>query len=759
MADIKVVIQLQDTTEDEISSLGSSAEVSNASIQNTNGTFNKLSTKGAGANLKSWAKTTIKNGKEVGYLSLADGYVGGANTKLISQYGYNGYVFGVVPASCQFTVTLEVVGSNIDSIVIYGDKLANQYPTKAYKDGDTNNIIYSDDAVWAIKFSEPANSHTITFLEWNRPEYNACITYVGELKNKLVLDKSWIKSIESLSQATGQPQEVYYGAVYNRGDVNIVDVDNEMHDYILDGIIDNSNINVDILCNGNKIQEHIIQDSEHLGKNNIKLSMTDNLLILQNLYYSGYKYDGEPKTLLDIFNDAVESLSDKIKNKFILDKDISIQMSKIKYQTPFVPYMSYLDFFNKVCQLTQSNMFQGFNGNIVFKSARPVSTSSQKDIIVIPSKNIKANSIEKDMIVKNKINRVEQRNSIFIREVNASIQSQSERFSTIEEYVTEKKAIYSASEEIMGRYMQGGRIETIVKTGSFEIKKNPSIEKIVSATIEIERVVTDRSTPNMNYVSEELYSDYYTIAEQEEVWKNYEKPFYLHYMFGRNFEYGTQDFNDVTLTYTDMNDNTEKTLSLSYGNSVSIKELEDRYVIDYSVLVFTGKYFLNSVAGVYGDLQYETKTLSRFNIVVNGVKNNISFLDTVEKFGDASSENYISLSDNELNQKGVLYDTFVLSDYIAENILNDYKDGVTTASITLFCSDLFNTNGDIVKSWNNGEIIQVGDIIRVDKDNEGNSLWAYGNGQPMYWKVTGRNFRKVGVPMIDLELQEVRVVG
>ena len=49
--------------------------------------------------------------------------------------------------------------------------------------------------------------------------------------------------------------------------------------------------------------------------------------------------------------------------------------------------------------------------------------------------------------------------------------------------------------------------------------------------------------------------------------------------------------------------------------------------------------------------------------------------------------------------------------------------------------------------------------FQADKDNNGNSLWSYKNGSPMFWRVTGRNFRKVGVPMIDLELQEVRVVG
>lgn len=253
MADIKVVIQLQDTTEvDKITGLGSSAEVNNASIQKTNGSFGSLSTKNNGTNMKSWAKQTYKNGEYVGSLSLADGYVGGADTQLIEQYGYNGYVFGAVPESKQLTVTLEVRGENVDSIIVYGDKNANQFPTKAYRDGDTTDIIYSDNATWAIKFDSVASSHTITFLEWNRADYNACITYVAELKNELTLDKSWIKSVESLSQSTGQPKEIYYGVTPSSGSIEIIDRNSEIKDYLQDGILDITNTPIDIYCNNDE---------------------------------------------------------------------------------------------------------------------------------------------------------------------------------------------------------------------------------------------------------------------------------------------------------------------------------------------------------------------------------------------------------------------------------------------------------------------------------------------------------------------------
>ena len=50
-----------------------------------------------------------------------------------------------------------------------------------------------------------------------------------------------------------------------------------------------------------------------------------------------------------------------------------------------------------------------------------------------------------------------------------------------------------------------------------------------------------------------------------------------------------------------------------------------------------------------------------------------------------------------------------------------------------------------------GDIVKVNDIVYFDND-------TYSNGLQRYWVVRGRRFRKVGVPLIDLELQEVKVI-
>lgn len=746
MADIKVVIQLQDTIEDEINSLESPTDVNNASVQKTGEQFNKLSTKSDGANLKSWA---------TGSLSLADGYVGGANTQLIEQYGYNGYVFGAVPESKQLTVTLEVIGKYIDSIIVYGDKSANQFPTKAYRDGNTNDIIYSDDPVWAIKFDQQSTSHTITFLEWNRADYNACITYVAELKNELTLDKSWIKSVESLSQSTGQPKEIFYGVVPNSGSIEMLDVNGELYDYINDGIIEKSNEKIKIRANNNMVQEHISTDSDYSNKI-LSISVSDFLSHFDKIYYKGFSYVGQSASLYDIIIDAKNSLPDIYSTRFVFDDWFVTKATQIVYSTPFVSYMTYKDFFDNVCQITQTQLIQDDDGNFVFTDATHT-FDNINDVIVIPSKNIKANSSSKDVLLKNKVKRVEYRNSVFVRDTDKSIESLTiDSTPNKNRVVTNKQSDYNYYNNAVGvRYMQGARIENVIYNGSFNISKSVSIEKLNRASISIDSgSKINNSTASIKTISPSLY-DLTDVDTQEAIWRDFDRAFFSNYIFwgGDNQPSITTPLEDISLTYTDISDSNTKTLSLKHSNSVQIVENEDSYTINYSVNVFTAKYYLESVGGEYSNENCEISYVERFTISVKGVSSNLQFTTEIEKAGDLDSVDYISLSDNELNQKE-------LGEYesIANNILEEYANGLTTSKITVCCTDLYNINGKRVKDWSVGEVIKVGDILRVDKDNEGNSMWEYPNGEPMYWRVTGRNFRKTGVPMIDLELQEVRLV-
>ena len=104
-------------------------------------------------------------------------------------------------------------------------------------------------------------------------------------------------------------------------------------------------------------------------------------------------------------------------------------------------------------------------------------------------------------------------------------------------------------------------------------------------------------------------------------------------------------------------------------------------------------------------------------------------------------ENTYSISGNELLQKDTKYDGHPISNVFANNILDDYKNGVSVQNISIVCVDYFNPNGEIAKDFSSGDILNPGDIVSLSSDDT------------TFWCVTGRNFRKLGVPIIDAELQ------
>lgn len=93
---------------------------------------------------------------------------------------------------------------------------------------------------------------------------------------------------------------------------------------------------------------------------------------------------------------------------------------------------------------------------------------------------------------------------------------------------------------------------------------------------------------------------------------------------------------------------------------------------------------------------------------------------------------------------------------IRRNILTDSTIGIVSANQKeLACLDVYDINGNRVYDFSKGDIIKVGDVVRIDRDNDGNSISYKQNGEPRYWRVVGRQVSKVGVPKIALSLREI----
>ena len=154
---------------------------------------------------------------------------------------------------------------------------------------------------------------------------------------------------------------------------------------------------------------------------------------------------------------------------------------------------------------------------------------------------------------------------------------------------------------------------------------------------------------------------------------------------------------------------------------------------------------------------YEYYIPQQLEITFNGDRKVISFEDSILSVGK-DSQSGINITGNELLQSSTILETtkpIILAEAVANNIISDYKNGVSTCRVTVTCGDYADEYGVVRKHWAKGEIFQVGDIVRLDRDNNGTPAMTYKNGKTMLWKVTGRTFRHAGVPLIDLELQEI----
>lgn len=723
MADIQVRIKLNAGVDgDQINSVAFNKETNNVSKA-----VGSKTTKNDGQNLISWG--------EDGLISLADGYVGGANSTLSSQGGYNGFVFGVVPDNKMYSVEITLEGSNIDSVTFYGDRNANQFPTRAILNGE---YIYSDDAEWTIVFPNSADTQTITFDMWNRANYNACFTHIVEFTNELVLDKKWIKSVESLSQSTGQPKDIYYGVTPSSGSVEIIDINGELYDYINDGIMPN-NPSLDIVVNDNRIMKHIQNNSDYLFTNmggKLSLELTDianSLSLKENIdlplrnasngllvFQYVLRKMGYTSTQINSITEQKIIITDYVGEEY-QEKEITIYefLRFVSIPYPYLESSNYLEVFNKFCKLLQVNMIASNTDGDIFMpkviTSRPRMLSNEIPIY-IPLKN-QFSGLNYSLFPKNVIKSV----NVIYRDMNYELQQINNKRISLYDY-----------------NIKDNTITTIPLLSNAE--KNPEI------TILYEDLRDYNSHINSSAYDGYLFS---IIKYNLPNVVRYENP---KFRLTANGSLTAVDILNNVSNGTDSRVISENDIMVYNGGE------SDNYVIQnwtngaYIHQEYANK-FVNCAIRNNGDsldvfVCFITKRLkkatnqnemivSSFNFLLD--MRNLSYTDVTR-----NQNSDLDISSNELIQDGTEYGVIKIYDLLEESIKRDYKNGISIGNITISCNDYYDINGNAIKDFSKGEIISVGDVVKIEGNNK-------------LWRVTGRNFRKAGVPMIDLELQEVIV--
>lgn len=526
----------------------------------------------------------------------------------------------------------------------------------------------------------------------------------------LVIDKNnGLKSVESLSQSTGQPKEIFYGVVPSTSSLQIVDINGDIAKMVESGEIPNSNVKVDVVVNGKQVQSHISTNSEYNINTKIFstemsdiLSKWENIVVLNNKGYSEYLYKILQKILM-VADYSVEEIDEMCDTQIVYGNNNLIGSVK-DYLNTILVRNNYNDTLNlkqaveNVCTIAQLNVFQRDDGKIKFVSSRPRIVGNEP-ILSIPKKQ-QLSTPQIDFIVKNKYNSIKYNHVELIENV---------------------KEVFSLRATIED------------KDGNLDLESIGANVKIITEDDGTSYLCFIKEVTNYSsmFTFQNVYSDHnvhpvqITTQNYEETISSISKSVGFNYSQSTIDEYDFSSYAPATILSNYSGTNSE---------TIAFKiELNNEHKSKISIKLFARVFNRKETTLQSGDgtNQYE------YNFSNSWLKSNTHFIDW-----DAEPSN------RNIN----------IYNIITNNIIKDYSDGIKTATLTICCADYYDTNGEKAKDWNNGEILQVGDIVRVDKDNNGNSAMKRADGSDMYFKVTGRRFRKVGVPLVDLELQEVKVI-
>lgn len=598
----------------------------------------------------------------------------------------------------------------------------------------------------------------------------------------LEIDDGSIVALNSLSQSSSDSSSINYGCIANTGSMTIVDFNGNIAKQIKDGTMPSSNVDVDLYVNNNKIQSHITTDSSYdSNTNEFKVSVTNRIADWDILKYKGYVYQNKSATLYeilaDVFSTLVDSLDDALseiinytypEDGLYVSKQGTIKeyLQLISIEYPAIEYgYTVRQIVDDICTIAQLQCFIDDNDKIKFISARPV--ASEEDDLINVDKSIILEDIDADLFVKNKYDGVE------ISENNVSdlIDYSSLVDDAIIDNLSDKSGAlfpssYTASILISGHYDFDSNYVTNYATSLSYTKAE---RFYLSGTIYIP-IKTDMNLTEVKNISNQLFSEHgdpkYEIVYNKKVnnchnWKtDFNTNSFTQYLAIQpkvvledvvvgNYE-SSYSYTVQSNAATGIPSTSKVSLTDDSYIKVTRDDENNRFKIDYYILA--SQYVIR--LGQDGAKKDEEKILmegtierywaNRINISLYGDVRTISFNEI-----SANSENIdfsktkadISLSSKLLQTQTTLAG-IKMSDIIKYNLLTDYKNGLQSAKLKVVCSDMYNQNGDTVKNWQLGKILENNNIIQL-------------NGKTM--RINSRDFVYDGAPEIGLQVLEQKI--
>lgn len=731
MANISLRIKVNENASGELGFTTTTA-VNNVSSATTSST-----TKNDGVNGISFA---------TGSISLANGYLGNGGQIQSEKDKYNGFMFGAVDSNGNYSLTLTLTGTNVEKIVIYFDKNANQFATEALIDNE--RTIYSDDPVWAIDLGEAQTTHTIKFTKWNRPNYNACFTTIQVMLKYLDINNNWIENLESLTQTTVNNETIGYGIVPNTGNANILDIDGEIKDYINDGLIDPSYIPVELFINGVKKQHHITTNTDYDEEGyNISVSFSD-----ESSFLSGGRVSvEEPNKLIDIsahdlffktlypkFNPSLgntsitgdlpyNSSNSMILPTYLLDIQLkNLKLSVNKQSSEVI---------NDFCNITQLAFYKDNLNKSTMTPMRPI--KPYDDVLYLDSPPV---TIPEPFILSKDSSQIITKNKI--KQVNIPVINTEP---TRKSYAKFNSSLFAKD-----------NVGYLSDTSFYESTLYDDWSDFV-----------DKEKGFDTYVSTSNSNNFWYIIEKEVEFEDYKKfDAYTYDASGNPQNYFVVAYQDSTLI-TLCGDNVMNFATDSLFNAFLEKYTPKVYAgfVGESIRSgFRNKFKIKIAFSVKGSgiggpdvdnnpfrfwilanskssFGYDSVTPTSETITYTDPLSDVSTIKNEEIFNMPQSDFLTSSSTIHC----VPYGTIPLSQYLAESIILDYRNGLRTKTITIAYTDIEYEEDGVEK------------IVKIDDLTLGTFIKlsdAYSNGVKIIWEITGIKYLYDGEPRVQLELRE-----
>lgn len=517
--------------------------------------------------------------------------------------------------------------------------------------------------------------------------------------SELSIGKSFISSLKSVNESTTDAGSINYGVLANTGSMEIQDGNGYISKLIDNGSLPVSDLDVKIEIDGDVFQQHITTDSDYNTEDNtLNISLSNFIKDFDVLKYNGYPYPDEIRTLYDLFYDVFYSYysnkkPDEIYPNFIdgfFDETVLDYIKNITITYPVIEGgKTYREVLDELCTISQTNIFSSKENLPRVETARPLIPEDEKTNH-LSWKNI-VEDLKYSKTLKNKFDGVEI-DSIAVKDetdFNAIISSWTTKKDEFETFTDEDNDEKSSTTLGITTYSRA-HVWAKFYEGTIIIKKktNSNLEEIKNIFSGVDEEGEPRIKYSVDYVHEQGGVTLYGTESSFTVVPKYD-------------ESKTETGNGPLAIYNtiivgDGNVSAEVNDRTSLKSDI-VQDIGDSFFIHFILLgeysTLFGKVSTNGSTNQGFSHRYTAKSL---DLTIYGTKRTIRFeREPASTNNIETSKSIVMVESNNLMQNTTKYGSKRIVDVIKENILSDYRNGISDGTFILN-KPLFD-NGNILE--------------------------------------------------------------